>query len=48
MFILMTVNGWVFLSMALGFGVGSFIFYPQMSIAKKHEKEDSERLNKVN
>lgn len=48
MFLLMTVNGWVFLSMALGFGVGSFLYYPKMSIAKKHEKEDSERLNKVN
>lgn len=30
--------GWVFLSMALGFGVGSFIFYPKMSIAEKHDK----------
>lgn len=34
--------------MALGFGVGSFIFYPKMSVAEKHDKEDSERLNKVN
>lgn len=42
----MTVNGitinkylgWVFLSMAFGFGVGNFILYPFMPVYKNHIK----------
>ncbi|CAK94435.1 unnamed protein product (macronuclear) [Paramecium tetraurelia] len=49
MFLLMTVNGWVFLAMALGIGFGSFIFYPQMPISEKHQREDDQQvLERVN
>ncbi|CAD8156051.1 unnamed protein product [Paramecium octaurelia] len=43
MFLLMTVNGWVFLMMALGFGIGNFIFYPKMPISEKHKLEDEKQ-----